>query len=291
MVKIPKFYVKITTDGAYETWMVSKLPKEGYILPKVFLRKDKTEADYYEIARYKTSNGYESASKAIPDVSQSVGYFRTNSKVLGADWHTSLPAEKFEILEVLMSIEFATRNIQSIATGLTSSNYLSSTGATDDLIITTDTLGIKPYSGVVDGTFSYRGIEEPFGNALEIVDGLIFNNNKIYYCDDWNKWGDTITTDYKLISYSLPTESGFIISLGNDTNYPEIRFPIDVSATGDSDSYYCDYFTAESSDDYNIAMFGGGYSTGLRAGIYHWNCALTKNDKNSDVGSRLARSF
>ena len=49
-----------------------------------------------------------------------------------------------------MSIEFATRNIQSIAVGLTGGvTSAQKTGTTDNLIITTDNKGIKPYSGVV----------------------------------------------------------------------------------------------------------------------------------------------
>ena len=55
MVKIPKYYVKTTIDDNYETWMISKYHKDGYILPKMFRRADGTEADYYEIARYETS--------------------------------------------------------------------------------------------------------------------------------------------------------------------------------------------------------------------------------------------
>ena len=47
----------------------------------------------------------------MPDVSHTRAYYRANARALGDDWHTSLPAEKYEGLDMLMTIEFATRNI------------------------------------------------------------------------------------------------------------------------------------------------------------------------------------
>ena len=51
------------------------------IIPEVdlydmFKRKDGTEADYYEVARYKTSNGYFSLSGVMPDNKKTRAYFR-----------------------------------------------------------------------------------------------------------------------------------------------------------------------------------------------------------------------
>ena len=293
MVKIPKYYVKVTVDDTYETWMVCKYKKEGYKTPDFFLRADGTEADYYEIARYETSSGNRSAANSTPTTSQNKAYFRQQAALLGNGWHTSLPAEKFNCLEILMSIEFATRNIQSIAVGLTGGvTSAQKTGTTDNLIITTDNKGIKPYSGVVSDptsntqAFSWRGIENPFGNILEFIDGIIVNDRKVYYCRDWTKWADTITKDYVQIVGTVPTQNGYINALAQN----DLRLPIGVNSVGDSDSDYCDYYTMPSVD-YAIALYGGSYLTGLRAGIFHWNFAHDAAMYNGDVGSRLSRSF
>lgn len=225
----------------------------------------------------------------MPDVSRTRAYYRANARALGDDWHTSLPAEKYEGLDMLMTIEFATRNIQSIATGLVNTTR-QQTGLTDGLIITEDSAGIKPYSGIVDGAFSYRGIENPFGNVLEFVDGLIFNDHKVYYCNDWTKWTDEINDNYSMVIGTLPLQGGFISRLNYSEKTPELRLPVAISVLGDTDSYYCDYYV-DTTYDYSIPVFGGGYQTQERAGIFHWNCAQTYDSANADVGSRLARSF
>ena len=69
-----------------------------------------------------------------------------------------------------------------------------------------------------------------------------------------------------------------------------MRLPSEVVAAGDSDSNYGDYYNAPTAD-YTLPVYGGGYSTNLRAGLFHWNCTRTFSEANRDIGSRLARSF
>ena len=76
MVRIPKYYIKVYQKDGYEYWMVSKYQKEGYRVADFFKRANGTEADFYEIARYKTSNGRISQTGMKPDTQKTREYFR-----------------------------------------------------------------------------------------------------------------------------------------------------------------------------------------------------------------------
>lgn len=291
MVKIPKFYLKVTVDDSYETWMISKYKKEGYYLPQDFLREDGTEADFYEIGRFEMSGGNKSQTSVVPDSSKSISYFRKSVRGLGENWHLSTLTEKTQILEPLMVIEFATRNIQSIAEGAISATEAKISGSTNSFIISHEEDGIKPYSGIADGVFSYRGIENPFGDLFEFIDGIFFNNNRIYYCKNPSDYSDTLDTKkYSLMAGVLPSGNGYVSQLNFNSSNPYCRLPSEVSISSDSDSYYGDYFVATTSD-YNIPIFGGSYLTGANAGIFHWNCSRTVSSEDKDVGARLSRNL
>mgnify|MGYP001782202611 FL=1 len=290
MVKIPKYYVKVTVDDTYETWMISRYKKAGYRVAKMFARPDGTEADYYEYARYETSDTNRSQTGVTPQSSTTIEAFRTAALGLGDNWHPAGLADRTDGLQMLMTIEFATRNIQSIAEGLVNSKTVSDCGLTDGLTITEDSKGIKPYSGIVKNAFSYRGIENPYGNLLEYADGIILNNSRVYYCDDWTRWSNSINSSYVQAVGTIPTSSGFITKLNYNEANPWMRLPSEVVAAGDSDSNYGDYYNAPTAD-YTLPVYGGGYSTNLRAGLFHWNCTRTFSETNRDIGSRLARSF
>ena len=122
--------------------------------------------------------------------------------------------------------------------------------------------------------------EESFKAYKESCAGMVSDPFMTYFMninsnDDWKATARIALTSGEL-NYSEKT--------------PELRLPVAISVLGDTDSYYCDYYV-DTTYDYSIPVFGGGYQTQERAGIFHWNCAQTYNSANADVGSRLARSF
>lgn len=295
MVRIPKYYVHVYQEDSYEYWMVCKYKKKGYRLPDIFTRLDGTEADAYEIARYMTSGNNKSVTGATPDLGLKYATIREYAQALGKSWHTSLITEKFDVLELLMCVEFGTRSIQTIAKGLTNGSG-AKTGSTDALIISTLDDGDKPYSGSYsDNTsakesFSWRGIEDPFGNYQEYIDGVILNSTKVYYCADWTKWSDSITDDYVQLDDTIPTSSGYIQNLQLSDTTPAIRLPSAINPAGDSDSDFADYYTSQSSNTQTVIWFGGVYSNTGRAGIFCYNCGHTADERNTSVSTRLSKT-
>ena len=121
-------------------------------------------------------------------------------------------------------------------------------------------------SGISGRTsFKWRGIEDPFGNLYEWVDGVLINDNKGYICNKPSLFASTLTTDYKPLSYINANANGYSFEMGYDENYPEAQFPIAVgagSSTGYADYYY-------QNPGLRGALFGGDATAGTGAGLFY----------------------
>jgi len=143
-------------------------------------------------------------------------------------------------------------------------------------------------SGRLAGTngkvsMKYRDIEDPFGNVLEWVDGLLINNNIAHICRKPSLYASTLTTDYKAVSYTNKNTDGYPLEMGYDNNYPEALFPITTGAgstTGYTDYYY-------QNTGLRGAFFGGYTSNGSAAGLFYWGLGNTPSAANWSIGSRL----
>ena len=153
---------------------------------------------------------------------------------------------------------------------------------------TGQTANLQKPSGKLSGisgrtSFKWRGIEDPFGNLYEWVDGVLINDNKGYICNKPSLFASTLTADYKPLSYTNANTTGYTFEMGYDENYPEAQFPISVgagSSTGYADYYY-------QNPGLRGALFGGYATRGPAAGLFFWPLDNAPSDANWSLGGRL----
>ena len=153
---------------------------------------------------------------------------------------------------------------------------------------TGQTVNLQKPSGKISGisgrtSFKWRGIEDPFGNLYEWVDGVLINDNKGYICNKPSLFASTLTADYKPLSYMNANANGYPFEMGYDENYPEAQFPIAVgagSSTGYADYYY-------QSAGLRAAFFGGNATPGAAAGLFFWHLLNAPSVASWSLGGRL----
>ena len=153
---------------------------------------------------------------------------------------------------------------------------------------TGQTVNLQKPSGKLSGisgrtSFKWRGIEDPFGNLYEWVDGVLINDNKGYICSKPSLFASALTADYKPLSYMNANTNGYVFEMGYDENYPEAQFPIAVgagSSTGYADNYY-------QNTGLRGACFGGRAANGTYAGLFGWGLYYSPSYAGWDLGGRL----
>ena len=153
---------------------------------------------------------------------------------------------------------------------------------------TGQTANLQKPSGKLSGisgrtSFKWRGIEDPFGNLYEWVDGVLINDNKGYICNKPSLFASTLTADYKPLSYINANANGYPFEMGYDENYPEAQFPIAVGAG--SSTGYADYYYQNTG--LRGAFFGGDAAYGTYAGLFYWGLDNSPSNANWVLGGRL----
>ena len=153
---------------------------------------------------------------------------------------------------------------------------------------TGQTINLQKPSGKLSGisgrtSFKWRGIEDPFGNLYEWVDGVLINDNKGYICNKPSLFASTLTADYKPLSYTNANTNGYPFEMGYDENYPEAQFPISVGAG--SSTGYADYYYQNTG--LRGAFFGGNAAAGAFAGLSFWYLYYSPSDAFWHLGGRL----
>ena len=171
----------------------------------------------------------------------------------------------------------------SVSTG----NFLQNTGAVNGF-----SAGIAASSGSIGDNSSgkypcmYRGIESPFGDTWQWVDGVNVN--------DWQAWvaknaegyvSNVFASPYVQLSYVNHNANNYVQGVGYDANNPFAEFPTAVSAIGDSG--YKDYYYQINGE--RIARVGGSWNAGANAGVSFWSLASSSTDASVHIGGRLLR--
>ena len=129
-----------------------------------------------------------------------------------------------------------------------------------------DALGMKSGCIANDNEHSviYRGIENPFGNMWEWVDGINLQaGNGTFICRDYTKYAsDKFNDGYTSIGYTKYAGEGWAKQMGYDENNPEIALPIAVGANDSTG--YCDYYYNNNHTSNRVALVGGSFSNGAR---------------------------
>ena len=129
-VRIPRFYIEKTVDGAARTWRISKIPwGADWYLPWCFWDfTANAPLGYIDVGKYLGSvTGSQLQSKAgtYPTVLTSPANFHTLAEAVGAGYHL-LDMHIIDVLQTLARVEFATNDIQTVMAGFSAGKYTSS---------------------------------------------------------------------------------------------------------------------------------------------------------------------
>ena len=256
VVKIPKFWYKISATGSEWQVHIANGAMDGYTLHPAFEGKD---AIY--IGKYLAGEGYVSKSAVSPIVDITRPTFRENARGKGANWDM-LNIAAWSAVTMLYLVEYADWDSQSvIGKGYTSGSARINTGGTDSMTYHTG----RPAG--TDGLTSiqYRGIEDLWGNVEQWVDGINFKSAQAYYCTTRTDFEDDVSDGYTKLSYACAADTygGYPKAHGLDANAPWIFLPTTVG--GSNTTYIPDAFWT--SRGWAVFSVGGGYVKETDAGL------------------------
>lgn len=139
-----------------------------------------------------------------------------------------------------------------------------------------------------DGKYpcSYRGIESPFGDLWQFVDGINITDNQTWVCKDANQYASNVfASPYEKLGFINANSNGYSIEMGFDPNYPFAQFPTNLG--GNSATYYSDYYYQNSGQ--RIALVGGAWYHGSSAGLWYWYLPNSSSAASVSVGGRLLK--
>lgn len=144
--------------------------------------------------------------------------------------------------------------------------------------------------GANDGKYPcmYRGIESPFGDVRQFVDGVNINELQAWVAKNAEDYASNVFANpYEELGYVNHNLSGYVSQMGFDTGYPFAEFPIAVG--GASGTYYSDYYSQDIGQ--RIARAGGSWSSASSAGFFYWNLSYSSESAYVYIGGRLLRKL
>ena len=248
MVWLPKVWCLIKKVGAIWYYYISDNTLAGMI--------EHPGGGKY-IARYFQGGGHISRSGDGAN-SATLTTHRQNAATLGGTgWHVCASQER-SLVDLLYIIEYADWNSQQvIGYGNTSSS--SNNGGTDSMVY---------HTGINGNTCQYRHIENLWG-YYEWLDGILLQSGKIYICNDYTKFANSITSDYQEFGFSFTSTigQGYITDFAYDEDNQWLMF-IPSECSGGSDTTYVPdygylYYTSSVCAPYVGSNGGGSSSNGL----------------------------
>lgn len=299
MVKIPKFWYKLTQNGKAIKVQISNTAQEGFsVSPTHMDRGDgKGERDAVYVGRYHCGTNYKSVP-TIPLSAMTRASARTQIHALGENiWQFDF-ATRFTIW-LLYIVEFANWNSQArIGRGSGNGSSKETMGYTDSMPYHTGTMGVS--SNVRGCNTQYRHIEGLWDNVFDWLDGCYYtpyNPTTLHIILNPSNFSDSSgsVASYSVAGYgygsgSYPQELGVRNTTG--------MFPLFVPTYfgGDNSSYTCDAWNAASanfsSEKAKPWLYSGGsfsYSTvtttgDLAFGIWYLSC---QDSSSGAIGCRL----
>ena len=301
MVKIPKFYYKVTpdSDGGLDgvnirkcTWEISDTADDGFTLHPAFYDASGNEIDYFLYGAFDGVGQRDSAygtsynttsdklssvagSSMLPVNNLTRATARTMATNRGVGWY-SAGVKQTMAVQMLMAVEYGFNSQIGIGQGVVSASAATYAGQTTGNVT----------SGTQDNKttpVNWRGIENFWGNIWDWIDGLNLNDRVPYFCNSYT-FADDTATGYTQIGFNLPSSNNFISALGYDSNNDWIMLPSEAagasatSAIGD----YC-----YSGSGWRVAQLGGSWGDGSNAGALYWNCYHSSSYVYSYIGARV----
>lgn len=278
MVKIPEFYYKIERVGSIFRYYIADGPVDGLSLHP-------GSGDNY-LARYEAGEASSgtlgfilaSYSGTTPSVSKTRSTFRDYARNMASGFQLRDIAA-WCAYDLLYLVEYADWDSQKkIGPGIVNDTVAHKTGETDAMVYHTGRANSGDNAAV-----QYRGIENPWGNVSEFIDGINVYGQSVYICTDPEIYTDDTDTNYPYSNIKLPT-SGWTKGLGLSTNFPWAYLPNEVGGSGST--FIPDYVT-HLSQGWQVLVVGGYYSDGSYAGLFRFGSNYTSLESNSTIGTRL----
>lgn len=277
MVSIPKFWYKLTQNGRGMSIKIADRAVEGYsVSPAHMDRGDGNgERDVVYVGRYHCASDYKSKTGRTPLAKMARSSARANIHSLGsAIWQSDFTM-RFT-LWLLYIVEFADWNSQAkIGYGCSPNSNTFAMGYTDSMPYHT---GTDQSSRAAYGGTQYRNIEGLWDNVLDWCDGCYNNGNGLNIILNPSEFSDSSNgTAVGVPSNGWPSAFNVKTNGGFPTFIP-------TSASGNDETYSCDYWSFISSSP--CLYVGGDYSHGSYYGLFYVNYdAAAHYDGN--IGCRL----
>lgn len=275
-VKIPEFYYKIEKIGNTFRYYVADGPTSGFSLHP---------GSGCYLARYEGVKGNSSGISTLrsnsgltPSTSEARDGFRVLSK------STALGFQLRDIAawcayDLLYLVEYADFNSQEkIGPGIVNDTAAHKTGETDAMVYHTG----RAHSGD-NAAVQYRGIENPWGNVSEFIDGINILTQVAFICTEPESYADDTNDNYKSCGFTTP-DSGFIKELGFSSVFPWALLP-DISGGGSSTTYIPDFVYSSLGE--RVLNVGGHITSEQEAGLFFFHAGVSSLGKSDKIGSRL----
>ena len=313
--------------------IISATQQNGFKLHPLFITENGDELDYVLLSAYE--GGLEDVSAQTYATETPVDVDFNNDKLIsvagtkpitgssnlsfqkaeqlannrGTGWHIStIQAESAN--QMLEIIEFGSFNGQaSLGKGVCNitngnNNSAAITGATAPL---GNTSGVAASTTIEDGgvvsttsdldksSISYRGLENPWGNVWQMINGILVVGNSIsnggipYICTNGNYSYSNITSNYTSAGFSLPNNSGWISALGyGGKTYDWLLMPAEAtnatSALPIGDNGWFDM----NLNGVRMVLQGGGWIFDDSDGPFYYACDKQPTDSSyKSYGARL----
>ena len=273
LVKIPEFYYKVEKSGTIFRYYVADGPVDEFHLHP---------GSGCYVARYEAIGSNNSSlgsflgsysSTLAPSTRQTRYTYRTRARNMASGFQL-YDFAAWCAVGLLYLVEFADWDSQKkMGQGIVNDTAAHKTGETDAMVYHTGRANSGDNAAV-----QYRGIENPWGNVWEWIDGINSSNDRPYICINPEQYADDTTANYTLSGVTLPA-SGYIKGLGFSSTFPWAFLP---DANGGSNTTYIPDGVLSSSS-WRVLRIGGDYVGGSEAGLF----CLYANNYSSGVGANI----
>lgn len=324
---------KVGKTVVRDSLMVSYTAQNGFKVHPIFKLPNGEELDYvlfsaYEGGLYDVSqDAYYGTTATNVDFEHDMMSSKINTKPItgssgltlqkaeqlannrGAGWHIfNIQAESAnQMLEV---IEFGSFNGQNALgkgicnLGSGENNIAAMTGATSSLgnasgvAMTTYLEANGSTTATSDNdksAISYRGVENPWGNVWQMLNGILISGNTTsnggipYICKNGNYSYTSLTNDYESAGFSLPNNSGWISALGyGEKAYDWLLMPAEANNANSIIPIGDNGWFDSNLTGIRMVVHGGGWSFEESDGPFYYGCDKQPTDSTyKSYGARL----
>lgn len=165
-------------------------------------------------------------------------------------------------------------------------NMLYNTGAKSGFSADVNAASGTPIAN--DGKYPcvYRGIESPWGDMWQFVDGVNITDLQAWVCRNADQYASNVfAAPYERVGYVNGNTNGYLKYKGFDKLFPFAELPKEVG--GDSATHYSDYYYQATGQ--RIARVGGFWIDGSIVGLSSWFLHNSSTDALAIVGGRLLK--